>query len=334
MRLPWGTLREVKEIFLAGRNFWLLGCLSFEERCRVVPARILSDNCKGIELLEIRDPQDAYPNYWANAAKKIAANRSELNKAGVVFEEVTAELLASEDELIDILNVRDVVREYPTIVLDITAMPKRFFCFLLKRILIREEFRNVVVTYTDAGTDGYATGHLAEDPMTCDHLPGFAAPLPPKGDTLVVSVGFESLSLRAILEVYRNKQKGVKFVVPFPPDGVSSRRTWKTLMEVAGGDAREIVREDVEVIAAWDAEMVFRALERWDRDSDGLTLAPFGPKPHSLAMALFGISHGCGLYYTQPKSYNPDYSRGYGETWAYVVKWDGMACFARPEQGI
>jgi hypothetical protein len=90
-----------------------------------------------------------------------------------------------------------------------------------------------------------------------------------------------------------------------------------------------ISRDNLEVISAWDTEQVYRTLELWEQDTEGLALAPFGPKPHSLGMALFAIRHDSGLYYTQPKSYNPNYSKGQGDSWAYVVKWDGVPCFDR-----
>ncbi|HVM62830.1 MAG TPA: hypothetical protein VMV72_18360 [Verrucomicrobiae bacterium] len=80
----------------------------------------------------------------------------------------------------------------------------------------------------------------------------------------------------------------------------------------------------------WDTEYVFNRLQVWEDNSEGLTLAPFGPKPHTLAMALFAIHRDAGMYYTQPKSYNPNYSSGFGRTWAYVVKWDGVCCYERP----
>lgn len=199
----------------------------------------------------------------------------------------------------------------------------------MKRMVLRESFRNVIVTYSQAGLNGYTPTHLAEDPMTCDHLPGYAAPLPPKGDTLVISVGFESLSIRWLVDIYQDRRKGTKIILSFPPDGGSAWREWNTLKQIALGDPQNIIQQSIEVIALWDTEQVYHVLERWDKDADGLTLAPFGPKPHTLGMALFAIRHDCGLYYTQPKSYNPDYSKGRGETWAYVVKWDGVACFDR-----
>ena len=46
-------------------------------------------------------------------------------------------------------------------------------------------------------------------------------------------------------------------------------------------------------------------------------------------MVLYATKHDQGLFYTQPKSYHPDYSIGYGDTWAYVLKWKGVACFDR-----
>jgi hypothetical protein len=62
-------------------------------------------------------------------------------------------------------------------------------------------------------------------------------------------------------------------------------------------------------------------------DSGPLALAPFGPKPHTLGMALLAMKYDLAMHYTQPRVYHPDYSRGYGRTWAYVVKWNGRACY-------
>jgi hypothetical protein len=98
---------------------------------------------------------------------------------------------------------------------------------------------------------------------------------------------------------------------------------------MSNGEAREVDTDNIEVIAAWDAEMVYRTLDRWRIEANGLTLAPFGPKPHTLGMTLFAMKHGCGLYYTQPKSYHPDYSKGIGSSWAYIVKWGGIICYDR-----
>lgn len=101
------------------------------------------------------------------------------------------------------------------------------------------------------------------------------------------------------------------------------------------GNAQQVNTDNIAVVPVWDFEQVYLKLQRWDQDADnGLTLAPFGPKPHTLGMALFAIENDCGLYYTQPKSYNPDYSLSQGESWAYVVKWDDVPCFDRKSEEL
>jgi hypothetical protein len=280
-------------------------------------------------MLEILDPIDAFPDYSTEARTRMARNRKTLEEEGVSYGSQTCDLLMSEDDLLDVIVELRERLSVPTLILDITSLPKRYFALMVKRALLFEPYPNVVVTYTQAGRDGYPADHLAGDPMPCDHLPGFGAPLPPKVSTLVVAVGFEYLSIGSLLEVYRDKKRATKFIMSFPPDGNAIRRQWRTLMQVASGRAENIDKQSLEVVAAWDVEQVYSTLARWNEDAEGLTLAPFGPKPHSLGMALFAITHDCGLYYTQPRSYNPSYSRGSGESWAYVLKWDGVLCTDR-----
>lgn len=329
MRLPYGSLQEIVSCFLRRTDFVIFGCLSFEERSGTVPKRLRLANCKGVELIEVKDPDDAFPNHSEQVLEKVKKNKRQLIRSKVKFKSLTSDLLVTEDGLLDILEGWRDFQKYQTVVLDITSLPKRYFCFFIKRILLSEQWRNVVVTYTLPGSSGYTDEHLAEDPMTCDHLPGFAAPLSPKGNTLVVSIGFESLSMRSILEIYSDKKKGTKMLLSFPSTAGSVRREWNTLRQIVPSEEREIIRNNIEVVAFWDAEQVYKTLIRWNQDSDGLTLAPFGPKSHSLGMVLFAIKNDAGLYYTQPKSYNPEYSKGEGETWAYVIKWNGIACFDR-----
>lgn len=240
MRLPWGEIEPIKNLFLKDRNLEVFGCLSFEERCCAVPERLFKGSSTRIYLLEITDPSDAFPNFEKEISKKIDENRKRLKIGNIGYETKEFELLATEDELLDALEMW--VRSHKSdavVVLDITALPKRFFCFILKRLLMLDTFSDVVVTYTYPAKNGYTTDHLAEDPMTCDHLPGFSAPLPPKGDTLVVSIGYESLSIRSLLEIYNDRKKAIKIILPFPPNGKSTHRLWQTVREI-GVEPQEI----------------------------------------------------------------------------------------------
>lgn len=260
--------------------------------------------------------------------KRSGLNKELLQRAGLQFLIHRGDLLASEDQLLDILDLfEESITPSATIVLDITSLPKRYFCFFLKLMMNNSELKNIVVTYTEPGLNGYTTDHLAEDPMSGDHLPGYAAPPPGDKTTFVISMGFESLSIKPLLQIYGGERKKIKMLFAYPPNGENNKRQWNTLRQVVT-DTQDI-QGNTEVIAAWDAEQVYKTLAQWAEDSDGLTLAPFGPKPHSLGMALFALQYDVGLYYTQPKSYNPSYSSGTGGTWAYVVKWEGTPCFKR-----
>jgi hypothetical protein len=55
--------------------------------------------------------------------------------------------------------------------------------------------------------------------------------------------------------------------------------------------------------------------------------APYGPKTISLGMCLYASLNGSAVYYTQPTSYNPNYSDGCGKSYAYLIKLDGALLY-------
>lgn len=354
MRLPAGKLDDVMN-GCARKRYAVLGCLSFEDRCLGVPLRLAHSGYSRemVTLLKIEDPKGAFPDYSAETNRRMQINAGHLKTKNVGFEHQDCKLLGGEDEILDALMEWERKQEsIEDVVLDISSLPKRYFCLMLKRLSGNARVRNLVVTYTEVGEPGYTQQPLCDDPMSVDYLPGFGAPLPPIGERLVVSVGFEALNMSSLVKVYRDTTREVKFLLSSPPGQEPSRRQWNTIRGMARiGAVRNPPVADTEVIGLWDTETVYLRLERWadelaarlqsqpqpqaqvptsgDARRGILALAPFGPKPHSLAMALFAMKHRCGLYYTQPRSYNPDYSKGVGMSWAYVVKWAGVMCFDR-----
>ena len=146
-----------------------------------------------------------------------------------------------------------------------------------------------------------------------------------------ISIGFEALGLRPlILSLYREDNANLRVLLPFPAPTQTVRRQWNTLREIMEDDPGNLRNDSVAVVASWDAEQVYQKLVSWSGNGETLSLAPFGPKPHTLGMALFAIRNDASLWYTQPKVYHPEYSRGIGETRWYVVKWQGVQCFDRP----
>lgn len=344
--MPWGPTERIATLALRDGDFSVIGCLSFEERCIAVPSGygMVERRPANTLLLQMDGDPEAFPNRLAESARRIDENRRRLLTSDSRFEIVRADLLAREDALIETYGgLRP--RLGDSVVLDITCLPKRYFCFLLKMLLRQREPANVIVTYVQAGR-GYAKERLAEDPMLSDHLPGFP-PLINDANLIAISVGYESLNLYSLLEMYGEDRRR-KILLAFPPNGTSIRRQWSAVRQFTetrtgafGRDLADLPSEvrqtmgygkvDVDYVAAWDAEGVYRLLRRWRSDCNGLWLAPFGAKPHTLGMALFALEQSSPLFYTQPRSYNPRYSDGIGKGWAYVVKWQGIPCYARAE---
>lgn len=334
MRLPSGRFSDYDLAELGATNFLTVGCVSFEERCTALPLRMWTRYGQGVEFqfFELADPPDGVPDYSNERQAKVKANKHMLEDAGFILSKKNLApgiLLASEQQLLKECE-HILAKGRDTIVLDISTLPKRHFCFLLRQLISSGQVKNLIVTYTEAGAAGYTSDHLAADVMTPEPFPGFGGKFSSGGDNLVVAVGFEALGLRKlILDLYREVTRDLRIILPFPAPIDTVRRQWNTLAEIMEHDPENLRRENVAVIAAWDSEYVYKTLSSWASLGTSLSLAPFGPKPHTLAMALFAIKHDASIWYTQPKVYHPDYSRGVGDTWWYVVKWQGIACFDR-----
>jgi hypothetical protein len=331
MRMPCGEFGRFDPVELNTISFTTVGCLSFEQRCTAVPLRISARHSErsSLYLLELEDSSDGVPDYGAERREKVLRCRRELECAGVKWTSLKGNVVAGEDELLN--NIRLMTAAHPhTVVLDITALPKRYFCFMLRRLIVSESLENLIVTYTEPGAEGYTDQHLAEDVMSPETLPGFGGKLAGDGGNLVIAIGFEALGLRSlIMSHYREVNRSLHIILSFPAAIETVRRQWNTLREIMEDDPTNLRSSNLAVIATWDAEHVFRTLVTWAGERSLVSLAPFGPKPHTLAMALFAVKYDASLWYTQPKVYHPEYSRGVGTTRWYVAKWRGIPCFDR-----
>jgi hypothetical protein len=329
--MPSGEFGRLEPEELEQLSCVIVGCVSFEQRCTAVPLRFSTRHGQqsGLCLLELEDAPDGVPDYSRERFERTARCRRELEEADVKWTPVRGKAIAVEDELLG--HFDEITAKRPsTVVLDITALPKRYFCFLLRRLLASQFLENLIVTYTEPGAEGYTEQHLAEDVMSPEPLPGFGGKLASGGGDLVIAIGFEALGLRSlILSHYREVSRNLHIILSFPAAIEAVRRQWNTLREIMEDDPANLRANNLTVIATWDAEQVYRTVVTWAAEGGLVSLAPFGPKPHTLAMALFAIKYDASLWYTQPKVYHPDYSRGIGSTRWYVVKWRGVPCFDR-----
>ena len=196
---------------------------------------------------------------------------------------------------------------------DITSMPKKLFFFVVKRaIQRRDKFRNILATYSEP--EKYSEEPLAENPQQWSTLPGFDGPLRlPEGRRVVIAMGFEPLGLPDVViqGEFAGVQTHLLFPFPTPPERI--RKNWKFARDLFPNPLSALEFQHVDGLNVPD---VFDVLcDIGDNGERQMTLAPYGPKPMSLAMALYaGRYHGgenaTAVYYTQPTAYNPDYSSG------------------------
>jgi len=315
----WGPLEWLlRKLPQTKEPIYVVGSLSSEERCTAVPSIAARHSPERVRLLKIVDPPSRYSS---KIKDKTERNYGTLcNLLGDVLEAPAERFLFDNDEFIaSAFDFLDSCTSPCSLWLDVTCLPKRFFFLLVKLALRDPRIRNLLVTYAQPAPGRYTDEHLAEDPGDAQPLPGFGL-VESDPDELIIAVGFESLGLPQLLGEYRDKRRLV--LVPFPPGQPYSRRIWQTIMNIGHpGDA------NLKRVPALD---VFEALDIIKEDTSydialgkPPALAPYGPKPISLAMCLYAVKFGSPVFYTQPRVYHPDYTVGVGSSWAYSLKRNG-----------
>ena len=301
----WGTLDWLIPKF--PNTVWsMLGCLSTEERClglwEFLRARQLQSRC---QLIEVIAPQSRFTSL---AAQRRHRRRGDLNTIGLPSDGVPEVDLFARDS--EIVSLADSFADScgPSVIVDITCLPKRFFFALIHRLMQRTSIENLLVAYTVP--EGYHGGVLAEDHQPYSHLPLFGPrkfPEPPV-DTVVVGVGFVPLGLHELLQFYKEKV-AIRALLSFPPGLPGFLRNWDFIRELESG-VPQGWRSPARV-EAYDVSDIFDHIVGFTNGgAQHALLAPFGPKTMSLAMCLYARLSDSPVYYTQPTVYHPDYSVG------------------------
>lgn len=321
---PWGSLKYVLEQM--GRVNWeVFGAASFERRCIAVPELLSQCRALGeLHVLKIDPPRDA--QHRADCIQGIDSHLAELRALGPI-DVLEVGLL---DSLARTLRwTRESLGANSSVVLDISAMPKRYFMFLVNKLMDEPSVRDLVVTYSRP--DFYPEGPLAKDHDPISAMSGLMRESDTDGETTtIIGAGFLQFSLTEYMEQANGSDLNVLF--PFPPGSPSSRRNWNLLHKM---DPNIEMKAAIRRVHALD---FFQALH-WINMviSESLTpnvdLIPLGPKPHCLAMALAyrAYPEKVSVLYAQPHSYRANYSVGVGvdpdgsaDIQAYCLKRDGV----------
>lgn len=322
---PWGLADWIMPKCQAPGGWALLGCLSTGERS-LAAWQVLRKGgwLASTKLLRIKNKASRHD--VAIEARENERIREFTADGGSVGDIEEHELL--EEQALVVAAIEGFLSVAgPNVVLDVSTLPKRFFFPFLKFLLKQSTtVPNLIVTYTSPVD--YTQERLAENFDQWDHLPLFsgsysaAAP-----QMMIINAGFEGLGLQEQVD-HGEAHLPIKVLVPFPVPPQASRRTWelvRRLQKYRAHDAFRIYRTDSKDVGdAFD-----RLLSLTESGARQAILAPFGPKPISVAMCIFATRTESQVFYTQPTVYHPHYSSGVAQVaglpavWAHCVRLGG-----------
>lgn len=334
---PWGPTNWLLEK-LGTPTYSVFGCLGPEKRSAASLGNLIS-RAEAFTLVKLFDiePIDA------------EAERSALDASEAAFQETwgksyfcaESRLDASLDDIDS--TIEEAVSKSKDIILDISSMPKRWFFYIVRQLYLNAEVRNLICVYT-SGSKYAAT--LSENPEAMRALPGFAATIEQvEYEYAFIGIGFQALSMFPLFGDRRTKH--VHMLFPFPPGPPGISKNWEFVEQLerqVATDSPPPTHKDrivFDQVSAHDVSQAFDAMiSITDHANHPALLAPYGPKPISLAMCLFALAadeankSDVPAFYTQPKRYDLNYTKNAAltesgiETWAYALKLDGKQLYS------
>lgn len=301
---------------LSGRRWTFIGCVSHEERCLATLAMLQQvDVSPTLVRIFDEDPLSA-----ADEKLSLDIHKTAAIDAGVPAKKIIdAPLLATIDTIEAIVTAA--MDGYEAAIVDISSFPKRWFFIIARMINQNALLKDVVFTYSPGNKYADVLSSNADIVRT---IPTFSS-LDKRTmcDVAFVGIGYHSYSVLDLFDIER--PKSVTMLFPFPPGPPGISRNWKFVDRL-----ERSIRSDNETnetmelagisqlrLAALDLPQNFNALRRVTDDGTRTSLvAPYGPKPVSLAMCLFALAvESAGkpevpAYYSQPTRYALDYTTG------------------------
>ena len=309
---PWGSLQSILN-HKRDVDWAFIGSISPEDRCISTVKTLLSFGSIEQNLIfQIESDASRFKN---ESMSKIGQNRQRLSElAELSCSILEMSLFAKHQQIFEALvHFFGSVRTR-NLLIDITCLPKRIFFLAIKLALSQNNrFENIIVTYAEP--ECYGESPLAEDPEDWRALPGFASPFnEPELKNVIIGIGFEPLGLPRLYGNGNFSQSKTSLLFPFPSQPDRVRKNWDFIRNLSP-DMR-IPSTDIHRVDASNVPDIFDQIETITHRAEEYTiLAPFGPKPVSLAMCLFAVKYSNidrspSVFYTQPTVYNPSYSCG------------------------
>jgi len=328
---PWGPTDWVMSK-LGERQFSVLACLATEKRSGL-SIDYLSSFSRNFRIIKIKDP---FPISEEHEESAFAESKSQITNLPNIESMISEDYLkASLDRMHEYI---DMISADGNVIFDITSFPKRWFFPMVLMMQKSRRIKNLIINYTQGS--GYAET-LSENPEGLRPLPGFTSLLGRKEhDFAFVGVGFHAANMNAMFEA--DQPKNLRLLFPFPPGPPGLNENWKFVENIDRNFARRIDPDSnidpvsIMHLPALDVSSAFDVLcNITDSAKRTSMLAPYGPKPISLAMCLFASAaqvkgrEDVPVFYSQPQRYSSNYTSGASitdgkiQSWSYLIKSDG-----------
>lgn len=307
---PWGDLSWLLKFDAISRNNWyLIGSITPQERSTsILEHAISSFQCCGSYFLDIQEPENPFSPDYENL-KQAAINRwFELTRNSPNHKKIELNLDSPMAELKSIID--KIKKNQPSIILDVSCLPERFFFPILRWLCVEDTVKNLIVTCMSG--EFYTQEDLAYDPADWAHIPTFVGRVDiSQIAQVIVGVGFLPFNLSAFLKSdFSDRQIDVKAIIPFPSPSQNYKRAWE-FVRLISDDVQIDRSEQLLRCDAFDTSGCFdKILRATEHGKISTTFAPYGPKAHSVAIALFSIKFDASVSYTQPNYYHPYYTQG------------------------
>lgn len=314
---PWGNIQWLLPKAISGKSWTFCGCISAEERClgayNTLRQAAVDLNSK---FIIVHDPPSKYTSEINDRTNEFLRLLKSYERNAKVdnFDLEYSDMGKIYDYIQSIINDSN-----GNIIVDISCFPKRFFFPLVKWIYKSDKMNNLIIL--SSTPNSYRSGRLAENFAEWSTLPFFFDfNENQKKDIVFISVGHMPMASLSPIQDIASSEK-LRLFFPFPGHPDSFMLTWQFVFEIKEQFPDRQIPETIRVSAANCSGLYDHLIARSSTLStrDNVLLAPFGPKPLSLAMALFATNFDAPVYYTQPRLYYPDYSSGVATTVGYSL---------------
>jgi hypothetical protein len=325
---PWGNLKWLLD-HLPPCQWGLLGSISTGDRALAAWKIISQMNClRDDMMLQITDVPSSF--WGEEPSTRLLERRNEYLQFGGKETNIRLCYILDNWDEIKAVTQEFLSKSLRHIIFDISTLPKRFFFPIMRKLLSDDSIDTLIVTYTRPETYDLKRP-LSIDPEPWRSLPGFQEIYPePMKKMLIVGLGYDPLGLPQIIKEGKFSIDSIRLLFPFPATPSGYLRNWDFVRNL-DSEVGPYIHDPVRV-NGYDVSGIFDCITSLtDNGKEHAMFAPYGTKPMSLAMCLYAIINGknSAAYYTQPRSYNPNYSVGVKhsdgtpEIYAYCIKSNG-----------